>query len=71
MNGYNILMLAGLAMFMLINFGMITRQETNLPEDMQAGDLFVEPCKIKLQGNLYCLHRRSITCQTHSSFIIH
>ena len=53
MNGYKILMLAGMAMFMLIIFGMNTRQETNLPEDMHAGDLFVEPCKIKLQGHRY------------------
>lgn len=53
MNKYKILMLAGLAMFMLIIFGMNTRQETNLPEDMHAGNLFIEPCKIKLQGHRY------------------
>jgi len=53
MNGYKTLMLAGLAVINLITFGMITRQETNLLEDMHAGDLFLEPCKIKIQGNQY------------------
>lgn len=53
MNVYKILILSGLAMFMLIIFGMNIGQETDLPEDMPAGDLLLEPCEIEIKGQNY------------------